>query len=711
MPPTDEELLRRPSAEVPGASFVDVGGEPLLTLRPEMFQQMSPGLDEGALAQLSDPSGMSVGVDDPDATEAQEVTDAVFSGIGPGVPSQFVEDGSLIEQAPPVVGTEPTADPGRAPLPGDYASEVQNLRVEQSAQSPLALAGPLVSDSGQAYEVTLEGPGLPGSGGRPAGAGMQVQAGLPIQGIEALESAEDLQAQSALGMSRQQALEAAAQGQFFDEQAMRDQILASQFEEATQEHLDRAKREVGEIDSLLEAMSTARIDPNRMWRSQGEGARFAGAIAIAANVMATAMNPNVPMVAQRIIETAIDRDLQAQLADQQSLQAATTGRMNLLQSLRQIYSDETSALQAARLIKQQEATNRLEATVRRSGDQVAIANLQGVLANIRAQGFSLRNEMLRQRFTVGLSGDRRVVAPFAAQMADTQVNALRQGVTEAIQQAPDESFAQPQAPAGPQMSGARPQGARPRAAQAANDSFDPRDMRLAGVQIPQDHPLRQQFGAVEFRRFSRAVAGGGAEEFVLPVNALGQPAGPGIEAKPMAVEQARGVSHQFGSAPGDTGVPGLNVADESQFAQWRNTPKGQSVISLAAEWDELVVDPINRIRRLLSNQTWTIGTSVNDNAKEAAAIIDSMVGTIQGFQRNLSGGDAIATDEAERLASTLFAGDFGDATDVEVQLRSLDNTVRRWEAVLRGAFTGGGGRWTPPSVAARSQFLQALGDE
>lgn len=232
----------------------------------------------------------------------------------------------------------------------------------------------------------------PGLNGQISGNIVPVERQADVQrGIENFVSANDRVAEVQQGGA-----EAAAN--VLDDSAAREQEeYARIYEMHVKEAEQRATQITGELHSLFQQVRNDTVDPDRFFAQRGDSARFGAAIALAAGAMAQALLPGTQNTAAAIIEGAIERDIQAQMATMQNRQGALQNGTNMLSQMQSIWNDQGAAIMSTRALRLHMAATRLEAIARRTQGAEARARTEALAAQLRLN----YQEAMLQAQTVG----------------------------------------------------------------------------------------------------------------------------------------------------------------------------------------------------------------------------------------------------------------------------------------------------------------------
>lgn len=156
--------------------------------------------------------------------------------------------------------------------------------------------------------------------------------------------------------------------------------------------LAERQRMMGGLQREIDRVAARNIDPEHFFSSRSQGTRFGASIAVALGTLGQALAPGLPNVALQIIDNAIDRDLQAQVANSNRDLNLLGQRRNLYSDLVQLTNDDQAARIMFRELHYEEALTRMNSLRSRAhgNDQVAalntaIAQVQLQLANARVE--------------------------------------------------------------------------------------------------------------------------------------------------------------------------------------------------------------------------------------------------------------------------------------------------------------------------------------
>jgi len=180
-----------------------------------------------------------------------------------------------------------------------------------------------------------------------------------------------------------------------------------------------------------EYQKAAAIDPNRFWNNIGTGQKITAAISIALGAIGGAMTGKGGNVALDIINSSIDRDIDAQ---KQAASAAKSGmdlKGNVFAQLRQKYGDDTTASLAQKAMALDIAKMNIDRTAKLSGGQAIQAKAQVLKGQIEVEQekilIPLRQAMQTQAVLRKLSGGQTMTAADLAALPEDKAEKFVQG--------------------------------------------------------------------------------------------------------------------------------------------------------------------------------------------------------------------------------------------------------------------------------------------
>ena len=456
-----------PSTEQPGLILVETDDGRVVSMTPDAAQALVSGAPSGLSA-----AGPASAMGDSRATPNADLAALVAAPMAQAQPAMYAqgpaqgqpgtatdavlppEDQIIFRQPSPEVAAlqneqlgfrtveqpAPPAAPGGPPPPNVFQSPFQPWAAsapptrEEQGDSPVQV--------GQGDFATSRGLGIdPASGavvqlerlpearrGRGAGAlgGLQAQTtvrGDPIAADAMLrgDTAAEIEAGRARTEAEQPFLdEAAREAEARDAEEFRQRKL---MEDRHQEIVRRVEDTSRNVERAIEAVQNYRVDPDRFFRNRGAASGFAAALGVAAGAMSSAMlGPGTPNVAYQIVQSAIERDIQAQMEDAQNLRAGAQGQLSLFSALNSAYNDERAAAQAMRAIRLADAENRLRTIAMRMQSSTATQAFQQMAAQMQAERDRYRIEAHQRGLETHLAGEG--IFAQAAIQAGVDVNTM-----------------------------------------------------------------------------------------------------------------------------------------------------------------------------------------------------------------------------------------------------------------------------------------------
>lgn len=509
------------------------------------------------------------------------------------------------------------------------------------------------------------------------------------------------QAEGAVGTGILQGQQALQEAAVFDEQAEQERAVAEHFAQVSGEHEQRARGEIQRLASLLDEMAANRIDPNRMFSGPGGGSARLGAAVATAGGFISSVYTQQPNAALDIINRAIDRDLQAQVANQGQQRAVLQGRLSLIDAMRNAYKDETSALLAARAIRLQEASNRLRALQARTSSAATASNLQQVLGRIQAQMLQHLNDLEMNQWQIGMTADARMVPSFIQASTEERVRNRRLQVAQRAadtiteqqlqqelgpQMAPETSPQTPvQEPLGATQAPVQGVPARGVAAPSRNR------LRAAPGGLPADPSRVAQFGVGSEAplppgyRYGPTMRGRDGRPWATIYDSSGRPDLAmtsrlhGVELDIPNEAQVRAVREDLGAVPEGTLPVGTRYTTGGEYLwnEYRRSAQGELFGRMMADWPRFVQNS----GRLL-NEMETSYSDATPNARRMAAHVRRLTRYAQLLQK-LGAADAEQISEQAASIQAIVGGDPGQlATETGKDL--LEEFVTDAAASLEG---------------------------
>jgi hypothetical protein len=357
---------------------------------------------------LVDPAGQT------QVVPRQGLPPDISAGI-PSTPSQQQGMGGLLNlrgpsAANPIPGQQGSAAP--KPEQGFTPLLARGAAQEQAPQQP-APAAMVDPEQAQFLDQDADPFANPFLGGNPnevlgtIGGGVETTTNRQVtQGVDLdaerqmLGEATDQQAEAI----RRQA-EVAAQtnsqiAQIHAQEAENALATEARVREVQAEGQAESDRIMGQIDELRESISSFEVDPDRIWKEKGTGAKVVAAIGAALGAMGSALTGG-PNAALSIIENAIDRDVQAQRDELGKRMRGMDDLRGSLAAARSMTNDAVEAELGARIL----------------GREAAMAKLEG----IRAQGLGEEADARAEQLAGELMSSTAMLQAQLAQHAQDRV--------------------------------------------------------------------------------------------------------------------------------------------------------------------------------------------------------------------------------------------------------------------------------------------------
>lgn len=179
------------------------------------------------------------------------------------------------------------------------------------------------------------------------------------------------------------------------EQAAKDSAAAEVYtKDMNVRHMNSLNEDTGKLSRLLDKYANASIDPNHYWANLGTGGTILAGIGLALGAMG-ARADGVNRAAQ-VINTAIDRDIDAQKANISKLGQAVSHGITMHGIMRENYKDENMADSANKIAAMQVAANNIAAIQARAKGPEQQANLQMLSAEWNAKIAEKKQEFAAQ---------------------------------------------------------------------------------------------------------------------------------------------------------------------------------------------------------------------------------------------------------------------------------------------------------------------------
>ncbi len=220
--------------------------------------------------------------------------------------------------------------------------------------------------------------------------------------------------------------------------------LQERFEASIDDSLRDTESQLGTVRDSINQLERMRVNPNRFFAQRGDGARFGAAIAVGFGQLASALTGS-PNTALQIINSAVDRDIAAQTADIGTQQAAVRGQFAVLNALRDHFNDETSAVNALRMFRLEQARLQMRSMAARYQQPQVMANFQQAEAAIQMQLAQLQAENFQNQFEATFKSKTRMSVAQMQETISRRVNEAQQlaGVTASQEATEGASAPQP----------------------------------------------------------------------------------------------------------------------------------------------------------------------------------------------------------------------------------------------------------------------------
>lgn len=328
--PEDDEILVRPEGDltVPGLDEFVAREAATSPIEGRAFPVLQV---EDLLNPADQPPTLDAFIDQQQGAQL-DLSPPQPGGHGPGAGEQPVE--------PQMPSLRERRRQGTVP---GFGTEGTQENILQAAQMRTSLGGGLGTISPLAPQR-----------GRPPSSFLEqelvIRRELPpeVQARLAQMAAGAQQARAQAAAARVNGYEDMADG--FEADAAQNYAEALAYHDIVEEATRETDQEIGKLRAMTDRLGDIRINPQAFWDNAGDGARFAGAMAIAAGTIAQSIT-GVPNTALDIIDRAITRDLQAQMANANLAMQTVSAQRNLVGALQTIYNDRLTGFAAARHIR------------------------------------------------------------------------------------------------------------------------------------------------------------------------------------------------------------------------------------------------------------------------------------------------------------------------------------------------------------------------
>lgn len=317
-------------------------------------------------------------------------------------PKQMAEGGIVTEaDLPPIV---PMPSPVSSPYLSPADAFVASVQPDVMVQPSVSAIAPVQAVPQVPIEVTPA----------PAEAPVATEQALPKNNPLGLTG--DLKAiydTSNKGLQQ----EAAAQAERFKAEAKLQEDFARQQQEQQQVYEQKRAALDGELNHIYEQTKNGQIDPNRFWNNQSSGNRIMASVAVALGALGSAITGG-KNDALDVIQSQINRDIDAQKAELGQRNNLLSFNLNRLGNLQ-------AAEQATRLQQLSVVQAQLQAAAAKSGNKLAMANLNKAMAEKMMQFEPMKAQLAQQAAFAQIAGGQANDKAFALLSKEDQARAVK----------------------------------------------------------------------------------------------------------------------------------------------------------------------------------------------------------------------------------------------------------------------------------------------
>lgn len=328
-------------AESPGEPYLQIPGSPFEADANEWL----------AAQQLQETPGT---VEDISPQPLTPETEAMLAEAIPGMPGAdvpFLPEETAVEmQAPPMAAIPAAVPPAQIAPPGMVPGAAQVTRQVGTPIAPETLA----AEDAAAQEVA---------------AAVQAEA---VAGAQAREQ----------------------QAQALETEAARIETAARDQRAREEQRREIERRADSDTERGLRDFMAMRTDPDRIWHEGGTGARITAAIGVAMGAFGSGLT-GAPNFALQIINSAIERDMEAQRDDIRRAGFALDARRSITAAQRAAHQDDRVGDIAAEMSMREAAARRADALGRRAEGSQAQAHAATISATLRQQNIVRRTDFLQ----------------------------------------------------------------------------------------------------------------------------------------------------------------------------------------------------------------------------------------------------------------------------------------------------------------------------
>jgi hypothetical protein len=377
-----------------------------------------PVAAENATFQTAAPEAVNLG---------REWTGVDPSSSNPATPYELAAPGQGPLAGPDAPTGKPPVNRGPAPaqLPAQAAPQFGGYYMPPpeeriAIQNELQRTGAIPNDArgldmlasmakqGQAYDQSL--PGREAALMRQQYAGQAGQVGLEQQGLGIQD--QQAQAQAAIQAQRQKSLEI-MQAEDQERRASAQRAMAGAQQKYSEASDNLAKTEV---------------DPDRWWNEKSTGTKVLLAISAALGAFGSGLT-GAPNMAAQMIQSAIDRDMEAQKAGIANREKGLEAQQGLMARMREFYQTDDDAANAAKAFVLQRTAMQVEQLGSEAASDEARLQSQKLSAALLDQGKQLE---LGLQLTAAQRAEQEQQARLQAQAGAAQAQAQRQRQAELL---------------------------------------------------------------------------------------------------------------------------------------------------------------------------------------------------------------------------------------------------------------------------------------
>jgi hypothetical protein len=239
--------------------------------------------------------------------------------------------------------------------------------------------------------------------------------GMPVvpQAARQLEEAVSLEQEAVLKGAQAGAAQAQAESAYLQQVADQQEKMSEENLRKEMERQELVQERIQRLDQKMEEIASLEVDPNRIWESRSTGQKVMTGIGLFLGAFGAAGGGGNAAV--RVINQAIEQDINAQKSNIQNRMAGAKEQRGLLQDLQNTFGNMRQAEEAARMAGYQNAQLRLQAIA---------GQYQAPQIQAQAQQLWAQLEQKKQEARVKFEQEAQVMA------AEQQRQALIQGRLE-----------------------------------------------------------------------------------------------------------------------------------------------------------------------------------------------------------------------------------------------------------------------------------------